>query len=204
MSGMRIYLMRHGETSWNADGNRYAGRTDIPLSETGRSQARAAGVALERVEFSRVYCSALQRSRETAELVAGDRSVQILPDARINEIDFGGWEGKTAEVIQRDDPASWTAWGDDPTDARAGGTGETGREVCQRMTEFMTALSDDGGNNLIVGHNTLNRLFIAHTLGMPLRNYKLIVQNNAGLNVLERNDGHVRWLRINQTLIGEL
>ncbi len=201
---MRIYLMRHGETSWNADGNRYAGLTDLSLSEVGRAQARAAGTALATIDFSRVYCSALQRSRETAELVAGSRFGPILPDARINEIDFGGWEGMTAAAIQQDDLANWNAWGEDPTDARAGGTGETGREVCRRMTEFMTELPDEGGNILIVGHNTLNRLFIAQTLGMPLRNYKLIVQNNAGLNVLERTDGNFRWLRINQTVIGAL
>ena len=66
----RIYLLRHGETSWNALGNRYCGRTDLPLSMDGRTQARAASVALAAIPLNAIYVSPLMRSRETGELVA--------------------------------------------------------------------------------------------------------------------------------------
>ncbi|HSP05589.1 MAG TPA: histidine phosphatase family protein, partial [Acidobacteriota bacterium] len=66
---LRIYLGRHGQTDWNAE-LRLQGWTDIPLNETGRRQARELGERLRGIPLDCVYCSALQRSRETAELAA--------------------------------------------------------------------------------------------------------------------------------------
>src|SRR3954467_9265903 len=90
-----LYLLRHGETDWNRDGNRYAGRTDVPLSDRGREQARAVATTLASVPFSAIYCSTLQRSRETAEIIAASHNLPVVADPRLIEIDFGTWEGLT-------------------------------------------------------------------------------------------------------------
>ena len=68
MTATTLYLLRHGETAWNRDENRYAGRTDVPLSDRGREQAAAVAVTVAAVPFAAVYCSTLSRSRETAEI----------------------------------------------------------------------------------------------------------------------------------------
>ena len=64
----RIYMTRHGETVWNAEG-RIQGHTDIDLSPRGRTQAQALGQRLEDVDFDAVYSSDLIRARETADII---------------------------------------------------------------------------------------------------------------------------------------
>src|SRR4051794_33264015 len=98
----RLYLLRHGETEWNRAGNRYAGRTDLALSEFGREQARRAAAALAHIPFGAVFCSTLRRSRVTAEIVAGERGLPVSFRPELVEIDFGAWEGLTRSEIERD------------------------------------------------------------------------------------------------------
>lgn len=100
----RFYLLRHGETSWNLEGNRYCGRTDVPLSPAGRDQADRVARALRDVPFAAAFCSPLRRSRDTAESFAAPRPLPVVPDDRLAEIDFGAWEGKTRAEIERTDP----------------------------------------------------------------------------------------------------
>ncbi len=195
----RIYLLRHGATSWNVAGNRYCGRTDLPLSVDGRMQARAAADALAAVPLDAIYVSPLTRSRETGELVAEATSLPITPDPRLIEIDFGGWEGLTGEEIARTDRTGRAAWIRDPTSVRAGRTGETGQEVSQRLHELFNDIAETHAESsvAVIGHNTANRLYLAASLGAPLASYRRIALENASISVLELESGETRWLRIN-------
>ncbi|MDP9370710.1 MAG: histidine phosphatase family protein [Chloroflexota bacterium] len=197
----RFYILRHAETSWNLEGNRYCGRTDIPLSPTGREQAQWAAHALREVPFAAAFCSPLQRSRETATIIAGERGLSPACDALLLEVDFGAWEGLTRGEIETTDPAGWAGWLRDPAAVRAGGTGETGQEAAARIDRFVrdTAAVCPNETVLVVGHNTLNRLYLAASLEVPLRNYRRLVQGNTGINVLELADGEPRWVQINET-----
>ncbi len=89
---MKLYIIRHGETSWNAEG-RLQGQTDIPLNENGIRLAKITGEALKEVPFDLAISSPLKRARQTAELVLAGRQVPVLEDARIEELSFGSWEG---------------------------------------------------------------------------------------------------------------
>ena len=95
---MLLYVIRHGETKWNADG-RLQGCADIPLNENGRELARITGEALKEVPFDLIITSPLQRARETGALVAEPseryygRKIPVILDDRIREIDWGSWEG---------------------------------------------------------------------------------------------------------------
>ena len=197
----RFYLLRHGETAWNREGNRYCGRTDVPLSDAGREQARRAARALRDVPFAAVFGSPLQRSRETAAIVAATSGLPCRCDPRLAEIDFGGWEGKTRGEIERDDPDGWADWLRDPAGVAAGRTGETGRQVAARVDGFVrdTAAAFPDHAVLVVGHNTLNRLYIAASLEVPLRNYRRLVQGNAGITILDLDGEGARWVQINDT-----
>ena len=195
----RVYLLRHGETSWNADGNRYCGRTDLPLSVDGRKQARAASHALAAVPLEAIYVSPLIRSRETGELVSDAISLPITTDPRLIEIDFGAWEGLTADEIAVADPSGRADWLNDPTLARAGGTGETGQEVSQRLQGLFheIAATHSRSSIAVIGHNTANRLYLAASLGAPLASYRRIALENASISIFELESGEARWLRIN-------
>jgi alpha-ribazole phosphatase/probable phosphoglycerate mutase len=177
---LTFYLLRHGETSWNADNNRYCGRTDIDLTEKGIRQAETVREQLKGVEFDGIFSSPLKRARITAEIVSG-KTVQT--DQRLIEADFGSWEYKTREEFVAEAPELWENWNTDPTTARAGGTGETGQKIVQRMDDFFNEIKGkyNHGKFLVVAHNGVNRLYMAHKLGMPLKNYRQIVQLNSSL-----------------------
>lgn len=176
-----IYLLRHGETEWNADGNRYCGRTDLPLTEKGIEQARSASGKLKDITVNAVYSSPLQRSVQTAE-IAG-RHELVITDNRLIEINFGAWEGKTKEEFILENKPLWDKWINDPAKNRAGGNGENAQEVIGRVTAFYSDLVNKypSGKILVVGHNGINRLYLAYKLGMPLRNYRKFFLDNAAV-----------------------
>lgn len=173
---VNVYLLRHGQTDYNAQGNKYCGRTDLPLNEKGRKQAEELRDQLQGMQFDGIFSSPLLRARDTARIVTGQ---DAQPDARLIEIDFGQWEGKIRAEF---DPESWENWERDPENTKAGKTGESGAEVLARVEEFFSELSP--GNYLVVAHNGVNRLFLAKQLGMPLRNYRKLVQENSRITRL--------------------
>lgn len=177
---LTIYLLRHGETDFNAQNNRYCGRTDIPVNAKGRAQAEAVRRQLEGVTFTGVYASPLLRAYETAQIVSGR---EVSKDDRLIEVDFGLWEGKTREQFIEEHPGSWEKWSADPSANRAGVNGETGQEIVTRVDAFFEELlgTHQKGTFLVVAHNGVNRLFMAHKLGMPLANYRRIVQQNSSV-----------------------
>ncbi|WP_099371577.1 histidine phosphatase family protein [Sphingobacterium sp. 1.A.5] len=180
-----ICLLRHGETAYNADGNKYCGRTDIPLTEKGISQAERMNTLLQDFTFDQIFCSPLQRAKTTAEIASGTpEKVQV--DERLIEVDFGQWEGKRSDDFIAEDPNSWYNWLSDPERFEAGRTGENAKQVIARLDSFYNELLDkyDDQTILVVGHNGVNRLFMAQQLGMPLKNYRKIVQENSALTLI--------------------
>lgn len=177
---LKIFLLRHGETAWNADGNRYCGRTDIPLTPSGLGQAAEVRRQLEGIEFNAVFSSPLQRAFTTACIASGREAVI---DERLIEADFGTWEGKTKEEFIAENESLWTGWVSDPATHRAGGSGETGLEIVTRVDAFFRWLlfTHPSGNVMVVAHNGINRLYMAHKLGMPLKNYRQLVQQNSSI-----------------------
>ena len=88
---MKLYLIRHGETEWNKDG-RLQGKIDIPLDETGVRQAEQLRDELSGISFDICIASPLERAKETAKIIVGDKC-KIVFDDRITERDFGEFEG---------------------------------------------------------------------------------------------------------------
>jgi probable phosphoglycerate mutase len=108
-AGPRVLLVRHGESTWNADG-RWQGHADPPLSDMGVAQARAASSDVARVDA--VWCSDLVRARQTAELCA-PTGVPVNKDPRLRERDVGAWTGLTRDAIEDQCPG-WLAAGRHP------------------------------------------------------------------------------------------
>lgn len=102
---MELYLIRHGETDWNAQG-RLQGREDIPLNADGRNQAIACGAALSDAGFKAIYSSPLSRALATAEEIALYHSCKVTPDQGLIERDYGKLSGLT-----KDQREAWEARG---------------------------------------------------------------------------------------------
>lgn len=195
-----VYLIRHGETAWNADNNRYCGRTDIPLTDKGIAQAEELKRQLEGIDWSGIYCSPLNRAYHTARIASGR---EPITDQRLIEADFGAWEAKTKEEFIAENASLWKNWMRDPAFHRAGGTGETGTEIVTRVDDFFNALQrmHRQGNVMVVGHNGINRLYLAHKLGMPLKNNRQLVQQNSSVTCFTFDaEGNLILERLNSKL----
>lgn len=147
----RLVLARHGETDWSRTG-RHTGRTDIPLTETGRADARRLGGLLAGRTFSRIVASPLSRAAETARLAGfGDR-LELLDDLR--EWDYGIYEGRTRVEIAAEDPG-WTVW------SRPIAGGESLAELGARADRVIAALLATPGDVLVFSHGHFLRVLAA-------------------------------------------
>ncbi len=134
---MLLYLIRHGETPWNAL-MKIQGVADIPLNEKGIELARITGEKLLDVSFDFAISSPLQRAYKTAELALGGRDIPIYTDKRIQEIDFGDLEGSA--VVKTDPANPFYKFFNDAYHFQPARNGESIFDLCARTKEFYDEL----------------------------------------------------------------
>lgn len=152
---LNVYVARHGETQWNTE-MRSQGRLDSALTEKGIKDALSLGDRLKDIDFDRILSSPSGRTVKTAELVKGNRAIQLETDERLMEIDLGVWQGLTQKEIEERDPEAFYAYWNDPSSFR-GAKGETFLDVLHRVDEFFADLqkSLSSGNVLVVTHGVV-------------------------------------------------
>jgi broad specificity phosphatase PhoE len=160
-----LILARHGETDWNRDG-RWQGHADAPLNERGREQARALADELAAEDVGAVYSSDLSRARETAEIIAARLGRRVEVDARLREVDVGGWSGLTMAEIEARFPDEVARWRDEQRHAFDGG------ESYATMGERVVAAAEEiaarhpGQQVVVVLHGGPIRALLAHAAGV--------------------------------------
>ena len=153
---MKIALLRHGPTEWNAAG-RIQGHTDIPLSDAGL--ARMCGLRLP-FAHPRLYASPLLRARQTVEALGLDEAVL---DARLMEQNWGAWEGLTREeIFSRYGSDAFEKAGSKAGEAFRPGGGESTGEMHARVAAFLTDVAQGGDDAVAIAH--LGVLRAAYTL----------------------------------------
>jgi probable phosphoglycerate mutase len=188
-------LVRHGETEWHAE-NRYAGRTDVALTERGRRQAAALGAwaAGERAagRLDAVVCSPLSRARLTARPAAEALGLTEEVQERLIELDFGLGEGLTRTEMRERFPTEVDAFLAEPATRHLPG-GEDPAAAAERAADCLAELAGrlPGGRVLVVAHSTLLRLLLCRLLGIPLDQYRRTfpVLANGALTELRLNGG---------------
>jgi broad specificity phosphatase PhoE len=197
----KILLVRHGETAWT-ESDQFNGRTNISLSERGYDQARALAKAIAGDDIVICYNSPLQRCQETAKLALENRNIQFETRNELIEMDYGVWEGLARDEIMKQYPIEWQRWNLDPA-AIAPPGGETGYQIAARVIPCLMEIVSQWQEKtiLIVAHKTVNRIFLAHTLGLPISDYRRkLLQNPCGLNRIEVSEnGIMRVALLNDT-----
>lgn len=155
---MELYLIRHGETVWNAKGL-LQGKQDIELNEKGILAAQNYGKEISDIDFDKIYCSPLNRAYVTAEMIKGDRDICIIKDERLRELSFGDCEG-TDFNIWRDAMCPYHWFFDDPAKYNPPKNGETLQNLCKRTADFIENVIEPQLNTanriMIVAHGALN------------------------------------------------
>jgi probable phosphoglycerate mutase len=185
----RIFLIRHGATILSAE-DRFAGATDVPLSDTGREQVRRLAERLRDDGITAVYASPLGRTVETARILAEPHRLEVQTRDGLREISHGRWEQKTRHEVEREFPEEAAAWEEDPyTFAPVGG--ESGLAVTARALPVLMDIvrENQGGNVLIASHKATIRLLLSSILGFDPRRYRdNLDQSPAALNVVDFKD----------------
>lgn len=197
--GRCLILVRHGETVGNSS-IRYFGRTDLLLSPLGRAQMRAAANWLDSnlrsIRFAPVLSSPLRRAIDGARLVAGS-AVPVIEIEEFVEVDFGLFEGLTAEQIRERYPVEFDRWNRNRLDpaftypggeSRAAFVDRVGRGV-QQMLELLdgAAAAADGTAALLVAHRGVIRAITQRLAGVEP------VIELGSIQVLRRTSGNPRW-----------
>jgi ribonuclease H / adenosylcobalamin/alpha-ribazole phosphatase len=159
-------LLRHGQTPMSVQ-KRYAGRSDVPLTDTGVQQAAAAAKRLAPAGVGVFVTSPLLRAVRTAQEVAAVTGAAVVTDEGFRETDFGAWEGLTFAEVRERWPAEMTAWLADPAVAPPGG--ESFTEVSQRVTEALQRVLArwERQTILIVSHVTPIKTLVCAALLAP-------------------------------------
>jgi probable phosphoglycerate mutase len=180
----RIYLVRHGEAEGNLE-RRYLGTTDAPLTDTGRSQARAIFAAFKAIPIPAVYTSPLRRARATAERFTApcSRVPVIIPELR--EQAFGAWENRTRAEVAADDSAALLAWERDSAMAPPGG--ESLDALSQRALPAFAriATAHPAQTVLIVAHVGPIKAIICAALGLPPAGARQLWLDPASVSLIE-------------------
>ena len=193
---MKLTLVRHGATQWNAS-RRFQGHSDTPLSEEGRAQARALAARLSKERVDAIYASDLSRALETARIVAAPHVLDVRADARLREFAFGAWEGLTwAEIVATRphlDDASWTK-----AEFYEPEGGETFALVTARMRAFLDdAAAGENGHAVVVTHAgalhaALSALGLGPAAGEPAPRF-----SPASLTAVAMEGGRARLITLN-------
>lgn len=159
---MVLYVTRHGETDYNLQG-RYTGCTDIPLNETGISQAKRLGSMLSDIKFDAVVCSPMLRTRQTASIICESLGMNYIIYRQFFERNVGVYEGLTKEEIRQRYPDLWARrCTSQPDDAPPGG--ETIRQACARIDAGIEQLKQDFPDKtvLLICHGFTSRAVNRH------------------------------------------
>lgn len=185
----RLYLVRHGATPLTAE-DRFSGAENVHLSKEGRAQATRLAQRLQDDSIHAIFCSPLDRTLETASIIAKPHGLTSLSKDGLREISHGHWEGLSRTEVEEQFPEEYIAWESDPfTFAPEGG--ESGISVLARalpvIREIVVTHKDK--NVLVVSHKATLRLVLSSLLGFDARGYRdRLDQAPACLNILDFKD----------------
>ncbi|KAE9620601.1 putative 2-carboxy-D-arabinitol-1-phosphatase [Lupinus albus] len=202
---MRVVLVRHGQSTWNAEGRIQGSSNFSVLTNKGHSQAETSRQMLINDRFDVCFASPLARSKRTAEIIWGAREEQIIPEYDLREIDLYSFQGLLKHEGQERFGSAFRQWQVDPVNFVIDGHYPV-RELWERARScWPKILAHDSRSVLVVAHNAVNQALIATAIGLGPEYFRSLLQSNCGVSVLDfipRSEGgspHICLNRLNQT-----
>jgi len=164
---LQVYLVRHGETVWNAE-RRIQGQSDSPLTEKGEQQAWQVGERVKHLGITHIIASDLGRTRRTAEIIADACGCSVTLDPRLRELNMGGREKRPLDGLTAEEE-QWRATLVNGTEGGRIPDGESMTEMATRMHAALNACLDlpAGSRPLLVSHGMALGALVSTILGLP-------------------------------------
>jgi len=164
---LQVYLVRHGETVWNAE-RRIQGQSDSPLTEKGEQQAWQVGERVKHLGITHIIASDLGRTRRTAEIIADACGCSVTLDPRLRELNMGVLEKRPLDGLTAEEE-QWRATLVNGTEGGRIPEGESMTEMATRMHAALNACLDlpAGSRPLLVSHGMALGSLVSTILGLP-------------------------------------
>lgn len=198
----RVLLIRHAANDYTQAGKLAGWKAGVSLNKSGREEAALLAEQLAGAPIEAVYSSPLARALQTARPIAVARHLQVVRCARLGEVRYGDWQGKSLKSLRR--RKLWRLIQQRPSAAKFPG-GESIRAVQVRAVAAMEELVARHPNDCIavVSHGDVIKMILAFYVGMALDLYQRIVISTASVSELGFFSGEVRLLRVNQTMTAQ-
>ncbi|KAL8136749.1 hypothetical protein V2J09_002750 [Rumex salicifolius] len=201
----RVVLVRHGQSTWNAEG-RIQGSSDFSvLTAKGEAQAETSRQMLNNDLFDVCFSSPLNRSRRTAEIIWDSRKESILTDYELREIDLYSFQGLLKHEGKEKFGDSFRQWQIDPSNFLIDGHYPVRELWARARICWDRVLAHESRSVLVVAHNAVNQALVASAIGLGAEYFRVLLQSNCGVSVLDftpcANGGspHICLNRLNQT-----
>ncbi|EPS73846.1 hypothetical protein M569_00909, partial [Genlisea aurea] len=181
----RVVLVRHGQSTWNAEG-RIQGSSDFSvLTDKGESQAETSRQMLLDDSFDVCFSSPLIRSKRTAEIIWGSRKGEIITDSNLREIDLYSFQGLLKNEGKAMYGAAYRQWQIDAPNFNIDGHYPV-RELWTRARYcWSRILVHESRSVLVVAHNAANQALVATAIGLGTEYFRVLLQSNCGVSVLD-------------------
>ncbi|QKJ85760.1 phosphoglycerate mutase GpmB [Paramixta manurensis] len=189
---LQVYLVRHGETVWNA-ARRIQGQSDSALTEKGEQQAQQVGDRVKSLGITHVIASDLGRTRRTAEIIADACGCPVTLDARLRELNMGVLEQRPIDSLSEEEESWRQTLVNGTVDGRIP-QGESMAELAARMQEALNACLElpAGSRPLLVSHGMALGALVSTILGLPAHAERRLRLRNCSISRVDHQ--HSAWL----------
>lgn len=197
---LRLILVRHGETERNLSARLQGGKSDIPLNEKGRRQARSVGFALRGERLLAIYSSPLKRAFDTAREISLYHRLKVEKIPALSEIDMGIVDGLDLEEIKENHKDFWRRWREEDYLIPLPG-GESPLQVQQRAWRAIESIIQRHGKGcvLVVSHGISLQTIITTLLEAPLSSFFRIHLGLASITIFHIKNGRASLVLLNDT-----
>lgn len=203
---MRIFLIRHGDTEYNAKAI-FRGAMDIPLSGIGIEQARLTGSELEATRISLILSSPLSRALDTAKMIAEKQSPHpaLRTDVSFTDTHFGDWQGRSQDEVATDYPDLFSQWLNEPHRVCFPG-GECLHDAFLRASSRLMSLVSDQSDDItaIVTHRVIIKLLVLFILGLPESEFWRIHIDTCGISAIDYDPTRNRFILVRHNCVSHL
>lgn len=196
----RILLVRHGHVE-GIRPERFRGRTDLPLTDRGMAEAQAVAERIaEAWRPAKVYTSPMQRCVDTGRAIAKACSIESQAIDYLHDIDYGAWQFRSYEEVEKTEPELFAAWFATPHLVRFP-NGESLQDMVARTADALRLVLSRHVEDTVVmvGHTSVNRALLVQLVDQPLSAYWRLAQAPCCINEIDVSEGVVQVLRINET-----